>query len=451
MTGASPHPDPATITHPPASITIAMRTITNPIGLCSPGARSADGLCTEFLRMPDASENPQPATRTLRRTIRRVLAWACRLALCGVILAFALGRAFSDAHTWSQWLFWMPHEAWLFPIWLLAIAIVLLEPPDPRRAWARLGPLAAAVLALAYVSFAHWRLHNALLVRPGETAIRVYHWNATEATDESLQRFLRDADPFALANDSESVVVLANPPLRLDWPEIVRMLADEEISAADVTAHVRRGGRFVLISGMPMIDAGWTSLQLDAKTPEPDLTDNGAAMFASIEFAGAPVTVWAIDWPSEPGRSRRTFVRATLERIETSTRLIYEPTAAGPLQRREEQGFPRPDVVVGDFNTARGSAAIEALLPGMASAHAQAGIGPDYGWPRFIRDGRIDRAFVPFLGLDQAFVDSENWRVTAYRMLDMDEGTHRAQEVFVTRAGRPGRSAPSPADRAGAN
>lgn len=380
-----------------------------------------------------------------------MLAWACRLALCGVIIAFVLGRAFSDDHTWSQWLFWTPHEAWLVAVWVLAIVTALLEPAGPGRAWARLGPLTAAVLSLAYVSVAHWRLHNALLLRPGETVLRVYHWNATEATDESLQRFLRDADPFALQNDRESIIVLANPPLRLDWPEIVRMLADEEVPSARVTAHVRRGGRFVLISGRPMTSAGWTSLGLDAKTVDPDLMDHGAAMFASIEVNEELLTIWAIDWPSEPGRSRREFVPATLERIDASTRLIHERTAAGPLRRREERGFPTPDIVVGDFNTARGSAAIEALLPGMASAHAQAGIGPDYGWPRFVRDGRDDRALVPFLGLDQAFVDPERWRATAYRMLDLGEGTHRAQEVFITRAARPSRSDRSPADRAGAN
>lgn len=402
-------------------------------------------------RMANAPIQPEPARRSLSRTIRRVLAWACRLALCGVILAFALGRAFSDAYSWSQWLFWTPHEAWLLAIWLAAITTALLEPKGRGRRWARVGPLAAAALALVYVSLAHWRLHNAVLVRPGETAIRVYHWNATEATDEALQQFLRDADPFALQHDRESIIVLANPPLRLDWPEIVRMLADTETSAAAITTHVRRGGRFVIISGRPMTAAGWTSLALDAKTPDPTLIDNGSAMFATVEIDSEDLTLWAIDWPSEPSRSRRAFVPTTLERIAASKRLIHEPTAAGPLRRREEQGFPQPGVVVGDFNTARGSAAIEALLPDMASAHAQAGIGPDYGWPRFVRDGREDRATIPFLGLDQAFIDPKEWRATAYRMLDLGVGTHRAQELYVTRSPRAGHQDRRQADPAAAN
>ncbi|MEQ9096936.1 MAG: hypothetical protein RIE32_11815 [Phycisphaerales bacterium] len=398
--------------------------------------------------MPETAGQPKPPRR---RPFRRALAWVLRLSLCVVILGFMLGRAFTDGHLWSQWLFWAPHEAWLLALVSLAVAILVVEPPEARRRGAWLGPALTIVLAVSYVSLAHWRLHNALLREPGETVLRVYHWNATEATDSSLQAFLRDADPFGLSHDGPAVVVLANPPLRLDWPEIVRMLADEEIARASITSHVRRGGRFVIISGPPMTRAGWTSLGLEAKTTDPDLIDNGTAMFATIDLGPDPVTVWAIDWPSDPQRSRLVYAAQTLERIDASSHLVFRPTTAGPLEQHKEIGFPPPDVVVGDFNTARGSASVAELLPGMASAHAQAGIGPDYGWPRFIRDGRRDRRVIPFLGLDQAYVAPDRWRATAYRMLDLGQGTHRAQEIFLTGADGHRAAADPPAARAEEN
>src|SRR5690606_5507418 len=156
--------------------------------------------------------------------------------------------------------------------------------------------LVVALVATVHVALVHWRLQNALLRPHGQTALRVYHWNATEATDEALQAFLRDADPFALRHDAPAVVVLANPPLRLDWPEITGMLADKELARPELPQHFRRGGRFVIISGPPMTSAGWTSLGLRGKTTEPGLIDDGTAMFVRVELPEGPTTIWGWDW-----------------------------------------------------------------------------------------------------------------------------------------------------------
>lgn len=380
------------------------------------------------------------------------LAWGFRLALFALVLAFLAGRIFTDHHYWSQWLFWTPPAAWLLAIWLLAITITLLEPPGRGCWWARLGPLVVAAMALLHVALAHWHLQNALFRTPGPTTLRVYHWNATEATDEALHAFLRESDPFAIRRGSPAVVVLTNPPLRLDWSDIVRMLAPEAIAPSDTRDHVRRGGRFVFISGEPISASGWASLGLDAKTPEPGLLDHGTAMFAQVDLDSGPIVIWGFDWPSDPKRGRMAYVEPSLDAIAKSTHWTFTPTAAGPLRRERHTGFPDADVVIGDFNTGRGSNAISALLPGMVSAHTQAGIGPDYGWPRFVFDGKRDRKTIPFLGLDQAFVRPDGWRATAYRMLDLGVGTHRAQELIITRA-KSDQASPGtpPAVRAAAN
>ncbi|MFI4883363.1 MAG: hypothetical protein ACIAQU_12345 [Phycisphaerales bacterium JB064] len=360
-----------------------------------------------------------------------------RLVLFVVVLGFLAARIFTDHHMWSQWLFVVPPEAWLLAIWLLAMLTSLLEPKGKGRLWARLGPLVVALVATVHVALVHWRLQNALLRPHGQTTLRVYHWNATEATDEALQAFLRDADPFALRHDAPAVVVLANPPLRLDWPEVTGMLADKELSRPELPQHFRRGGRFVIISGPPMTAAGWTSLGLRGKTTEPGLIDDGTAMFVRIELPDGPTTIWGWDWPSDPSRGRMAFVEPSLKAIADSRHLSFVSTAAGPLRQQEQTGFPPADIVAGDFNTGRGSVAVSRLLPGLDGAHEQAGIGPDYGWPRFIYYKNQDRTTVPFVGVDQAFVRSSMWRTTAYRMIDMGVGTHRAQEAILTAVVRP--------------
>ena len=381
--------------------------------------------------MPEAIQQPASGPRPKRTRVRLVLAWAFRVLLFLLVVAFLLTRIVTDHALWSQWLFFVPPEAWLLGIWLLALITTLLEPKRSGGRWARLGPLVVALVATVHIAMVHWRIGNALLRSPGQTELRVYHWNATESTDEALQAFLRRADPFGLRHDAPAVVVLANPPLRLDWPDITQMLADHSIPKQEIPRHLRRGGRFVFISGVPMTAAGWTGLELRGETTDQSLIDNGTAMFATIELRQGPTTVWGWDWPSDPSRGRMAFVEPSLRALSRSRHLRFAGTDAGPLRQSESTGFPPADIVVGDFNTARGSVAIGRLLPGLASAHTQAGIGPDYGWPRFIFYDNKDWDTVPFIGVDQAFLRPEVWRATAYRMIDTGVGTHRAQEVIL--------------------
>ncbi|MGD1914712.1 MAG: hypothetical protein ACFCBV_00790 [Phycisphaerales bacterium] len=383
-------------------------------------------------------ESPIEAWRrpSRRARLRGFLAWLGRVCLFLLALGYFTGRVLTDHYSWTQWLFWAPPEAWLLGAWVLVMVTAALVPRGPRRRWRRLSLVLVAAVLTLHVATAHWRLQNALLRTPGPTALRVYHWNATEATDESMQSFLREADPFGIERSSSAVVVLANPPLRLQWGEIVRMLANAPISQQDLPRHFSRGGRFVIISGPPMSESGWVSLDLRGETNEPDLLDHGTAIYARLETRAGPAVLWGWDWPSDPARGRMAFVEPSRAAIESSVHLRFRPTAAGPRRRSEIEGFPEPEIVVGDFNTGRGSAAIDALLPGLSDAHAKAGIGPDYGWPRFVRLRGKDHTTIPFLGLDQALIDRARWRATAYRMIDLGEGTHRAQEMILTPARR---------------
>jgi len=362
--------------------------------------------------------------RAARRLCRAVGALAGVLALA-LTAAWAAGRLASDLWPASQWLFWTPPEAF-------ALATALAA--APALAWlrgpARLLPAAAALMIALHTAVWHWRLPNALTRDAGAGHVRVIHWNATEATDPSLQRFLRNADPFALRTPTPAIIVLTNPPLRLPWRSILATLAPDELPAAKLPQHLVRAGRFIVISGPPVGRRGTTFLGLQGRTPDERRFDNGKALFAIAAVGEHALTLWAIDWPSDPDQARSGYVRPTLEAIADSSHLDVAPTPAGPLREIRREGFPPPDVVVGDFNTARGSRAVADLLAAvgpMASAHAQGGLGPDYTWPR-----AHAWPAVPLLGLDQAFVRRGTWRTIRYDVEDAGSGTHLAQRLALS-------------------
>lgn len=398
------------------------------------GHDEVDHMTTDTPAPSQATQKAQHAAT--RRTpvwwIRWLVAWAGRLLLAAVAMALVAAEAFTDHHHWSQWLFWAPREAYLLATIVLACLTIFLEPAGPRRFWARLGPIALACLVLFHTIFIHWRWHNAVRPRPGNTELRVYHWNATEATDEALQDFLRSSDPFALRRGSPACIVIVNPPLRLDWPDIVRMLAADDIPMDRMPDHLRRGGRFIVLSGPVISQSGWTSLELRGITTDPGIIDDGAAVYITVDPGLGTTTIWGIDWPSDPHRTRAGFVGPSLQAIDDSAHVRYHPTAAGPLRREVSTGFPRPDIAVGDFNTGRRSAAVSALLPGMIDVHDRVGVGPDYTWPRFMRLHGKDTVLTPFLSLDQAWVRPGTWRARAYRTHDLGAGTHLAQEIELT-------------------
>ncbi|MEO1008727.1 MAG: hypothetical protein AAFX79_09175 [Planctomycetota bacterium] len=370
---------------------------------------------------------PDPPHADARRPrLRATLRWLARGLLLATLGGWALAVVATDRTAASQWLFWTPREAWLVLAVALAVPATLFTPrPQRLRRW--LPAIAAGVLVL-HTAFLHWRLANVVLRPSGPTALRLAHWNATEATDASLQAFLREQDPFAIGAATPGVVVLANPPLRLPWEDIVRALAPRELTGADLTRHLARAGRVVFISGAPISRSGSSTLGLAGRT-RTEMLDRGRAAFAELDTEAGPIVLWAIDWPSDPSIVRIDMVRPSRESIDTSVHRRFGPTAAGPMRATRTTGFPPADVVLGDFNTARGSAAVDALLPGMASAHAQAGIGPGYAWPR-------DHVFpgIPLLALDQAFVRRDAWRATRYRVHDTGSGVHRAQLLAITPA-----------------
>jgi hypothetical protein len=146
--------------------------------------------------------------------------------------------------------------------------------------------------------------------------------------------------------------------------------------------------------------------------------DPGQLFVAEIdasEVLGRTIIVWLIDLPSDPSIARRDVAALVQARLAV---LDGEWRAS---ETRAFDGLPPPDLVAGDFNMPRGSAALSRLTSGLTHAHAQAGWGPSatYRTPR------------PFWHIDHLFVRSP-LRAARYEVRDLGSSTHRAQMAVIT-------------------
>lgn len=337
---------------------------------------------------------------------------AAMAVACLCALAWAVGRLCTDRFAWSQPLWWAPSVLLLAPVWLLAVL------PHPRRRARRAAHCAFrlfAAAALAYTLVAELRVHRWASPAAPEGAIRVVFWNQAGRPVASPD-ILRPVRPDAL--------VVANRHTGSRARSLAESLASEDPAAA------LSGWPFDCLARWPVRRWGSTSLGLSAAARgAEDRLDTGWAAWFEIDTPDGPLVVWAIDLPSDPAVHRMAQARQAAAVI-AGWRGPVRASAGLPPPRRSAAGFPVPDVVVGDFNTPRGSASLRVLLreagaPGMRDAFAEAGRGWARTWPR--------RA--PLWAIDHCFV-GPRWRAERFGVFDPGEGGHRA--VWVALSARAG-------------
>jgi endonuclease/exonuclease/phosphatase family metal-dependent hydrolase len=172
----------------------------------------------------------------------------------------------------------------------------------------------------------------------------------------------------------------------LPWPDVEGLEQERGIK-------VQVTGPFMMMTRLPILEARPLVVNDDAEIY--------LAVFrldATAEL-GRPITVYAVDLPSDPNRPRFEIAR-------TARRMLG---GAAP---------PPPDLVVGDFNMTRGSASVKALFPGLTHAYDQAGRG--YG-------ATFRRGF-PLYHLDHTLL-SGAVTATDYTLVDLGSGRHLGQWV----------------------
>lgn len=332
-------------------------------------------------------------------------AWACALV-------WLIGLAFGDRWRWSQFVSWVPAIVCVIG----AAGCWLAGMPWKTTGRAKWTIPACVMVMLLHTLFVRWRLHAARSEPyPSERArgTRLVAWNPGWDPMSAFDLRLLEVAP--------DVVFVTTPHWTSDFAKLREGMGDRTWSG--------RGGNIAFVSRLPVVRWGATALRVRQETSRlvwPPVTEfssrGGEAMF--VEFAGGPtgsLVVWVVDLPSDPYIHRRRMVGEMMASIRGFR---------GPVFRRDGEkdevetppdgtaGFPEPDVIVGDFNTPRGSTAFDLLPPGLTDAYEQGGWGPCGTFPRAFPLAQIDHAFV-----------GPGLRASWYDAVDLGAGRHRAQVV----------------------
>lgn len=360
--------------------------------------------------------------------MRRIRTVSSLLAFFGssvVSTAWLLSRLASDRWLWSQYPWWTP--TWIYGAAALALlGIAWLVAPRARRA-RRISPQRVATVGVACL-VAWWAL----------VECRVYRWPARESLAQAAERpgglrvlfwnsaALLQADYETWLNAVPSdLAIVANPT----WGKSFSPAAERYGRPWFIPAQ-----RFVIFSRYPVLRYGYTDLGLHGRQQVPmgngvleaprGGVDPGHALWMELDTnaaLGRPIVVWVIDLPSDQNLSRRLAAEQAARAMQAWEGPALVPDGRGGIQGNEPaSGFPTPDLVIGDFNSPRGSYSLTLLGPDLTNAYDQAGAGYVATYPRQF----------PLLHIDQAFT-GPTLRATDYRIIDPGRGRHLMQWVRV--------------------
>jgi len=302
-----------------------------------------------------------------------------RFAPAVVVAAWLLGRLVSDRYAWSQWLLWIPTPAVLLVAAVALAAAAWSETGLGRRrviAWAAV----VLVMVVYFVAIEHRLLRRA---PDGDVAVRLVHGSVEEAWNPKV--LARWGEQLAALGGDVTIVSCMLPPRRIG-----RLLEQFGGLGTSVVSWP-----FVLVTRLPVLEA------------RPLIANDGlrVAVFRIDATAtlGRVLTVYAVDLPSDPGRSR--------VEVAGALRSILDQVTSVP-----------PDVVVGDFNMTRGSASLSMTFPRLEHAFNQAGRGY----------GASFRRGLPLYHIDHTLL-ADSVRVVGYDLVDIGVGRHLVQVVDLAR------------------
>jgi hypothetical protein len=308
--------------------------------------------------------------------VMALLAWA-------VIGAWLTGRVLSDRWWLTQWLLWIPT-----PVALLAAGtglLAALRPTTKRRARRRrLAVWGSVMIALgAYFGIIE---HRFLRSKPDPPAgLKLAHWTISETMGPDVEPFVD-----GVTSIDADVTILTNAGGAPWHPDVRAWLGGRE--------GVQSIRPFAVLTKLPVLEKRWLAQQ-----------DDVALVLLIIDartVLGRDLVMYLIDMPSDPKRSRAT-------------------TASRARQLIESADAPPPDVIVGDFNMTRGSAALRSIAPEMRHAFEEGGHG--YG-------ATYHQCF-PLYHIDHVLL-RDPLRCVRYDVPAVRIGRHRPQVTWIVNVDR---------------
>ncbi|MCB2154504.1 endonuclease/exonuclease/phosphatase family protein [bacterium] len=279
-----------------------------------------------------------------RRQVRRIgrLAWAARAVLGLALVSLAARWMFADRWIITEWNFHIPLP---LPM-LVALGAAFFARPGKRQA------LGIAIALPILIVMLLWREQPALfphrereVIRP----VRLVAWNLM-----SYNRGEKKVTETLVGDDADIVCILEGT-YRGQPPEFLQKALGDETQWAS-TRQMAIGTRFPILE----------SEELETRT-------RLRVFRATIEIEGTPCTVYLIDMPVPP---------------RFDTREMYnELWAILKLERK-------PLILVGDFNTPRGSWHLRRTTSELTDAYrAAAPFGWLASWPSEFPIYQLDHAF----------------------------------------------------------
>jgi endonuclease/exonuclease/phosphatase family metal-dependent hydrolase len=143
-----------------------------------------------------------------------------------------------------------------------------------------------------------------------------------------------------------------------------------------------------------------------------------------ITRRGQPVCLWVVDMPSSPLLPRHKAMQQAMEQIRSWTVTATVMDQQGIRTTEPMAGVPLPDLVVGDFNTPRWSASLDAFTSkrvlDLDEVSSAVGHGPSGTFPSPWSVLPIDLVFT-----------GEGWRGISHQTHVLPNVRHRAVSVTV--------------------
>tara|TARA_B100000959_G_scaffold286753_1_gene367028 strand:+ start:584 stop:1513 length:930 start_codon:yes stop_codon:yes gene_type:complete len=284
------------------------------------------------------------------------------------LVLWVIGALFSDRWVWSQWLLWIPTLFVIFVFTVMGVLFFLVNKKTLSVIY--LGGVFA--LAIWFCFF-----ENHLFSGVGDKGtITLVGWTMSHPKER-------------VAKESAELIVELNGDIILlthGW----RVRAEPSIQEwVETSGHKVTNSQFTLLTKFAPIQAQ-TLLAVDE-------IYISAFVLDTTEILGNVLVVWAVDLPSSLDISKMEIANRVLRLLKSVDTL-------------------KPDIVIGDFNMTRNSAAILTMFPKLYDAADTAGNGILASFPLQF----------PIYHIDHILLTSQLC-ATNYSLINPHVGRHRIQ------------------------
>lgn len=363
----------------------------------------------------------------------------------GLMLAWGIGEVLSDRFWWSQFLEWIPMVL-LVPF----SGILLLAAEIARRLLRRTLPTERTLPRLKAVIVLDALMWGSIVIYSAQAelgASRALGFHPRAGANVSPARILF-WNSGAVDRDNWTTNIISAKPDLCVFTSIIHEGRLHELAEAMTTDPAKaptwtfKQDRFTVLSRARILRAGYTQLRisrgggLDPREQGPKrYYDPGRAMFVELDptlFAAAggaalaadkPIVVWIIDLPSDLSIPKAVVTEQAAQAITAFDGPVLLPDELGrwveqPPPTGHLRGFPKADIIVGDFNIPRGSRSLDGITgihpPALRSAWHEAGYGYTATYPRIRSLWHLDQIFL-----------QPHLQAVGFETLSAGSGTHR--------------------------